>query len=66
MTPEQTIELAKQAGLSDGEIHDLREELERFAELVRNQVLEEAAKVCDQRWAACPQVLSDHIRGMKK
>lgn len=42
MTPDQTIELAKQAGLLPN--HEVYEEdLQRFAELVGNAKLEEAA-----------------------
>lgn len=48
MTKEQVIELAKQAGMG-GMLTDIvcnRRELERFAKLVRNAALEDAAKVC--------------------
>lgn len=57
MTPEQTIELAKQAGAArfypdrqavtpDAYLVG-QDFLQRFYELVRNEVLEEAAKVCE-------------------
>ena len=48
MTKEQVIELAKQAGMADAMINAPMSFalLERFATLVRNAALEDAAKVC--------------------
>lgn len=58
MTPEQIIELAKQSGffidvpyepMRIGVFHQkIDKELKRFAELVRAEALEEAAKVVDK------------------
>ena len=51
MSKDNVIELAKQAGFQVDEFDDgiwlaYPLEIQRFAELVRNQTLEEAAKVC--------------------
>lgn len=77
MTPDQIIELANQVGASkewvisystiaDWVFED--EQLQRFAELVGNAKLEEAAKVCDSE-ATCEgiaQRIAEQIRSMKK
>lgn len=54
MTPEKVIELAKQAGfIEEDEVtyewSCFYDEIQRFAELVRNEALEEAANACDER-----------------
>lgn len=55
MNKEQIIELAKQAcdkykadAWHNGFWTITQEELERFAQLIRNQTLESAAKICDK------------------
>jgi hypothetical protein len=54
MTPEKIIEMAKQAGMNklpgkwDGWSCHL-DELQAFAQLVRNAALEECAAICDQQ-----------------
>lgn len=49
MTKEQVIELAKQAGDDwDSTRREDKEFLIRFAKLVRNAALEEAAQICDR------------------
>jgi hypothetical protein len=42
------IELAKQAGFTSEDHHAIRAMLERFAHLIRAEVLEECAGVCEQ------------------
>lgn len=57
MTPEQIIDLAKQANVSIRGHYDetgsTPAELQRFAELVRNEVLEEAALCADEHKHSC-------------
>lgn len=48
MKPEQTIELAQVAGLTPAQVSIYQEQLQRFAELVGNAKLEEAAKVVER------------------
>lgn len=50
MTNDQLTSLAKQAGFDedDGIWLDYPLEIQRFAELVRNQTLEEAAEACER------------------
>lgn len=55
MTNEQIIELAKRASEIRGDVYaafDV-EELQRFAQLVRNEVLEEAALCADDHKKQC-------------
>lgn len=54
MTPEQIIEMAKQAGFTQrlatpNEWWMLTNEIQDFAQLVRNTVLEEAAQLCGSK-----------------
>lgn len=81
MTPDQIIELAKQAGFNPVAFMGSNAELfQRFAELVRNQTLEEAAKQCDEAmegiWKFHPEYVNEvgrncctnlakRIRGLK-
>ena len=63
MTPEKVIELAKQAGMAvTGHFNDVSgvriTELQRFAQLVRNETLEWTAVLCDD----CCQ---EQIRSLK-
>jgi hypothetical protein len=49
----QNLQIAAQAGLQQridnpNEIWGYREDLQRFAELVRQNAMEEAAKICDE------------------
>ena len=60
------IELAKEAGLLAGDeawVSPHQEAMERFAELVRAEALEEAAKEADE-WIGC-DLLTASIRGLK-
>ena len=76
MTPDQMITLAKQAGidLEGPAFVTWQLEFQRFVDLVRNQVLEEAAVVCDRNadsartstGAARADACADAIRSMKK
>lgn len=72
MTPNEQsalIRLAREAGCSEtwgaDSFRFTIEELQRFAELVRNQTLEEAAKVCDGWLHADGDACADAIRGLK-
>ncbi len=75
MTPEQTTTLAKQAGidLEGPAFATWQLEFQRFVNLVRNEVLEEAAAVCDKQadrartstGAARADACADRIRGLK-
>lgn len=71
---DRIIELAKQAGCvslhedGDSTLMFTQKTLQRFAELVRNDALEEAAKVCDGLQdvpATEPRHCAQDIRGMK-
>jgi hypothetical protein len=67
MTRDQVIELAKQAGINAHPGWPNTAFLERFATLVRNSVLEEAAQKCESGWGnlsgdECAQA----IRAMKE
>lgn len=64
MTPNQVIELAKQAGFPH-QGPQLAAAIQRFAEMWRNEVLEEAAKVCDGWLHADGDACADAIRGLK-
>lgn len=67
MTNEQIIEMAKQAGDDwDHTLQSDKEFLQRFAELVRNAALEEAANVCDGWLHADGDTCAEAIRSMKK
>jgi cytosine/adenosine deaminase-related metal-dependent hydrolase len=44
----QTMRLAVAAGFLDGDLELFPETIERFAELVRQDAMEEAAKICDE------------------
>lgn len=49
MSPEKELVVAlKQVGFKFSEIYDRIEEFQRFAQLVRNETLEEAAKHCEK------------------
>ena len=75
------IESAKAAGWTDTAISMASEQemqrMERFAQIIRNQALEDAAKCCDVRYsirshqglpreASSARSLSESIRSMKK
>lgn len=77
MTPEKVVELAKQSGL---DVYETLEEvdgkftaLQRFAQLVRNETLEEAANACEELakdWGDCAEESGMHdckrmIRSLK-
>lgn len=72
MTPEQIIEMAKQAGCErlpgrwDGWSCHL-DELQRFAQLVRNAALEEAAEVCGFGMSMTEREIqiADKVRSLK-
>ena len=67
------IELAKEAGIETEWSFDFKIRLERFAALVRAEALEEAAKVCEEKYRRGPVykswMIADEcaaaIRGLK-
>lgn len=61
-TKEQVAQIAKQAGIPH--INACGHSLERFAALVRNQALEDAAQVHDEH-GDCQSSISEVIRNMK-
>jgi len=72
MTDEQIIEMAKQAcaGIRGGLDSASLEELQRFAHLVRNSTLEEAAAECEKEYDNWDnerplRICATAIRGLK-
>ena len=69
MTNDRIIELAKQAGIHDWweigneNLPELEQLLQTFANLIRNEVLDESAKVCDDAmegiWQFHPEYVNE-------
>lgn len=77
MTNQQITQLMKEAGFNTRHFNTYSDEFQAFAQLVRNEVLEEAAVKCEEidfSYSACEQFVSGEaafecgkqIRSMKK